>query len=156
MYPARATLQHVIKAWWKVGVKEGGKNTARSYQFSFPWMNTTTQTNTRGFVCKRFLSFPSPSPSFIISWLSFYFSRGQNRNSVPRSFLAPKLNRNACYAGYLRHSLLNNFYCDILHLFDIVIPKISSVTFVNLKKACMASRNIVMKKQYTLFWSALQ
>ena len=48
------------------------------------------------------------------------------------------------------------FYCDILHLHDIVIPIINSVTSVNLKKAGMASRNIVMKKQYTLLWSALQ
>ena len=45
-----------------------------------------------GFVCKRFL--PSPPPSFIF-WLSFHFSRGQNR-----SFFAPKPNGNACYAGY--------------------------------------------------------
>ena len=30
------------------------------------------------------------------------------------------------------------------------------VTSVNLKKAGMASRNIVMKKQYTLLWSALK
>ena len=29
-------------------------------------------------------------------WLSFHFSRGQNR-----SFFAPKPNGNACYAGYL-------------------------------------------------------
>ena len=48
----------------------------------------------------------------------------------------------------LRHfhlSLLNNFYWDILHLYDTVIPIINSVTSVNLKKAGMASRNIVMK-----------
>ena len=30
------------------------------------------------------------------------------------------------------------------------IPQINSVTSVNLKKAGMARRNIVMKKQYTL------
>ena len=47
-------------------------------------------------------------------------------------------------------------YCDILHLYDIVIPIINSVTSVNLKKAGTASRNIIMKKQYTLLWSALQ
>ena len=45
-----------------------------------------------GFVLKRFL--PSPPSSFIF-WLSFHFSRGQNR-----SFFAPKPNGNACYAGY--------------------------------------------------------
>ena len=47
-----------------------------------------------GFVCKRFLPSPPPPPSFIF-WLSFHFSRGQNR-----SFFAPKPNGNACYAGY--------------------------------------------------------
>ena len=52
---------------------------------------------------------------------------------------------------HFRLSLLNNFYCDILHLYNIVIPIISSVTSVNLKKAGMASQNIVMKKQYRLF-----
>ena len=52
---------------------------------------------------------------------------------------------------YFRYSLLNNFHCDFLHLYNIVIPIINSVTPVNLKKAGMASRNIVMKKQSTLF-----
>ena len=32
-------------------------------------------------------------------WLLFHFSRGQNRDPVPRSFFAPKPNGNACYAG---------------------------------------------------------
>ena len=51
-------------------------------------------------------------------------------------------------------SLLNNFYCDIFHLYNIVIPIVSSVTSVNLKKAGMASRNIVMKKkQYVVLIS---
>ena len=36
--------------------------------------------------------------------------------------------------------------------YNIVIPIINSVTSVNLKKGGMASRNIVMKKQYTLSW----
>ena len=38
----------------------------------------------------------------------------------------------------------NNFYCDILHLYNIVFPVINSVTSVNLKKTGMASRNILM------------
>ena len=46
--------------------------------------------------------------------------------------------------------LLNNFCCHILHLYNIVIPIISSLTSVKLKKAGMASQNIVMKKQYML------
>lgn len=52
-------------------------------------------------------------------------------------------------------SILYNFYRKILYLYKIVIPiKFSNIC--NLKKAGMASCNIVMKKQYTLFWSALQ
>ena len=48
------------------------------------------------FVCKRFLpSPPPPPPPSFIFWLSFHFSRGQNR-----TFFAPKQNGNACYAGY--------------------------------------------------------
>ena len=48
-----------------------------------------------------------------------------------------------CLVRHFRLSLLNNFYCDILHLHcDCYI---SSVTSVNLKKAGMAIRNIVMK-----------
>ena len=31
----------------------------------------------------------------------FYFSRCQNQNPILRSFLAPKPNRNACYASYI-------------------------------------------------------
>ena len=46
----------------------------------------------------------NPFPSFIF-WLSFHFSRCQNR-----SFFAPKANGNACYAGYFRCSVaLGNF-----------------------------------------------
>ena len=45
-----------------------------------------------------------------------------------------------------RLSLLNNFYCYVLHLYNIFIFIINSVTSVNLKKAGMASQNIVMKK----------
>ena len=50
-----------------------------------------------GFVCKRFLPsfyspFPPPPPSFIF-WLSFHFSRGQNRESRSSIFLYPKTKR---------------------------------------------------------------
>ena len=41
---------------------------------------------------------------------------------------------------HFRLSLLNNFYCNILHLYNIVIPIINSATSVNLKKTGMASR----------------
>ena len=53
MYPDRDTLSNVPRSGYitardqsmvESGVTEGGKNTARSCQFSFPWMNTTTQT----------------------------------------------------------------------------------------------------------------
>ena len=40
-----------------------------------------------GFVCKRFLPSPPPPP-------------------VPRSFFAPKLNGNACYAGYVQSRII--------------------------------------------------
>ena len=40
---------------------------------------------------------------------------------------------------------LKHFYFYILHLYNIVIPIINSVTPVNLKKAGMASRNIDVK-----------
>ena len=53
----------------------------------------------------------------------------------------------------LRLSLLNNIPWDILHLYNIVTPIINSVTFVNLKKAGMTSRNVVLKKQYMLLSS---
>ena len=50
-----------------------------------------------------------------------------------------------CFVRHFRLSLLNNFYCDILHLYNILFLIIGSVTSANLKKAGMASRNIVMK-----------
>ena len=52
MYPDRDTLNNVSRSGYiaasdqsmvESGVTEGGKNTARSSQFSFSWMNTTTQ-----------------------------------------------------------------------------------------------------------------
>ena len=50
-----------------------------------------------------------------------------------------------CVVRYFRLSLSNNFYYDILRLYNIVIPIINSVTSVNLKKTAMTSRNIVLK-----------
>ena len=44
------------------------------------------------------------------------------------------------FVRHFRLSLLNNFYCNILHLYNIVIPIINSATSVNLKKTGMASR----------------
>ena len=47
-----------------------------------------------GFVCKRFLPSPSPpSPPSFIFWLSFHFSRGQNRESRSSIFLYSKTKR---------------------------------------------------------------
>ena len=45
-----------------------------------------------------------------------------------------------------------------IYIIIMVIPIINAATSVNLKTGWggMASRNDVMKKQYTLFWSALQ
>ena len=54
----------------------------------------------QGFVRKRFLPSPPLPPPFFF-WLSPHFLRRQNaENLVPRSFFAPKLYGNACYAGY--------------------------------------------------------
>ena len=47
------------------------------------------------------------------------------------------------YFVHFRLSLSNNFYYDILHLYNIVIPIINSVTSENLKKAGMANQNTV-------------
>ena len=46
----------------------------------------------RGVCLQAFPSFPSPSPSFIF-WLSFHFSRGQNRKSPSPVFLCSKTKR---------------------------------------------------------------
>ena len=46
----------------------------------------------RGVCLKAFLSIPSPSPSFIF-WLSFHFSRSQNRKSRSSVFLCSKTKR---------------------------------------------------------------
>ena len=54
----------------------------------------------QGFVRKRFLPSPPLPPPFFF-WISPHFPRRQNtENPVPRSFFAPKLYGNACYAGY--------------------------------------------------------
>ena len=50
-----------------------------------------------GIVCKRFLPSPPPPPSFIF-WLSFHFSRGQNRS---RSFLRNQMETLATQAIYI-------------------------------------------------------
>ena len=47
-------------------------------------------------VGKTFPSFPSPTPSFIF-WLSFHFSRGQNRKSRSSVFL--------CFENYRKRML---------------------------------------------------
>ena len=48
--------------------------------------------------------------------------------------------------SHFRLSLLNNFYCEIFSLYNIVIRIINSLTSVNLKKAGMASQNIVINR----------
>ena len=50
---------------------------------------------------------------------------------------------------HFRLSLLNNFYCEIFPLYNIVIRIINSVTSVNLKTAGMAGQNIVINKTLT-------
>ena len=92
-----------------------------------------------GFVCKRFLPSPPPPPSFIF-WLSFHFSRGQNR-----SFFAPKPNGNAFqYAGYLVH-----FFSTAAHFhFALVAASISHFVTAATKFSCYSSN----KKMSLLFF----
>ena len=54
-----------------------------------------------------------------------------------------------CVVRYFRLSLLNNFYCDILHLYNIVIPIINLVTSINLKKAGIWPAEIFLWKNNT-------
>ena len=92
-----------------------------------------------GFVYKPFLPSPPPPPSFIF-WLSFQFSRGQNR-----SFFAPKPNRNAFqYAGYLVY-----FFSTADH-FHLALVAASSFHFVTAatKFSCYSSN----KKMSLLFF----
>ena len=84
------------------------------------------------FVCKRFLpSPPPPPPPSFIFWLSFHFSRGQNR-----SFFAPKPNGNAFqYAGYLVH-----FFSTAAHFhFALVAASISHFVIAATKFSCYSS-----------------
>ena len=92
-----------------------------------------------GFVCERFLPSPPPPPSFIF-WLSFHFSRGQNR-----SFFAPKPNGNAFqYAGYLVH-----FFSTAAHFhFALVAASISHFVTAATKFSCYYSN----KKMSLLFF----
>ena len=89
--------------------------------------------------------------------LALFDLRSTTRKYVYGFYVVPIVlvgNRVWCFdgaTGVFRLSLLNKFYCDIFHLYNIVIPIINSVTSASLKKAGMACRNIVMKKQFTLF-----
>ena len=59
-------------------------------------------------------------------------------NQYPRYFFFSSF---FCVVRHFRLSLLNNFYCDNLH--NIVIHILNSLKSENLKKAGMASPNIV-------------
>ena len=54
----------------------------------------------RGVCLQAFPSFPSPSPPLSFFGSSFISRAAKTENPVPRFFLAPKPNGNACYAGY--------------------------------------------------------
>ena len=84
-----------------------------------------------GFVCKHFL--PSLPPSFIF-WLSFHFSRGQNRESCFWVFLCSKtkwkhllrrLESQWCYIGFL-----SPFMYLKLVLCTIKVPKVRLKVFL--------------------------
>ena len=70
MYPDRNTLSNVPRSGYitardqrmvESGVTKGGKNTARSCQFSFSGMNTTTQTRSLKLKSNDFKSYPRSS-----------------------------------------------------------------------------------------------
>ena len=46
---------------------------------------------------------------------------------------------------YFRYSLLNNFHCDFLHLYNIVIPIINSVTPVNWRRLVWPAEILLWK-----------
>ena len=70
MYPDRDTLSNVARSGYitardqsmvESGVTEGGKNIARSCQFSFSWMNTATQTRSLKLKSNDFSIYPRSS-----------------------------------------------------------------------------------------------
>ena len=65
MYPARATLQHVIKAWWKVVRQKAGKTLP-----AFFFVNEHNNTNTKPQAKKQQFSklsqkFPEEKPKLV-------------------------------------------------------------------------------------------
>ena len=58
-----------------------------------------------------------------------------------------------CVIRHFRLSLLNNFYCDILHLYNIVIPTQVQYNICKPEEGWLWPAEIlpVMKKQYILF-----
>ena len=66
----------------------------------------------------------------------FYFSKSTEISANLLYFSMFFFSFFLCCTSFTCLSLLNNYiYWDILHLCNIVIPVINSVTFVNLKKA---------------------
>ena len=59
-----------------------------------------------------------------------------------------------CVIRHFRLSLLNNFYCDILYLYNIVIPTQVQYNICKPEEGWLWPAEIlpVMKKQYILFW----
>ena len=118
-----------------------------------------------GFVCKRFLPSPPPPPSFTF-WLSFHFSRGQNRSPLPRYFFTPKPNGNACYAGYaLRgeltslHRLLQDIFVDVflsLPRFNISLINCFPIILFRLSETNFAGNKVLMRWMFLypslFFW----
>ena len=77
-----------------------------------------------GFVCKHFLPSPPPPPSFIF-WLSFHFSRGQNRESRSSIFLYPKTKRKRLLRRLESHVTLA--FSPLLYLLETsIVPYRSS------------------------------
>ena len=76
--------------------------------------------------------------------------REERRHTACRLFLREVIFTRTYVSLALLSLRKNGGLLVVYHLFNIVIPIISSLTSVNLKKAGMASQNIVMKKQMLL------
>ena len=99
----RILLPSTVGIWWVKALKERKypvaivsvrfRSKERGTRVKDRAKNDTSKRAERGWGRKEG-NVPLPLPPLIF-WLSFHFSRGQNR-----SFFAPTPNGNACYAGY--------------------------------------------------------
>ena len=98
-----------------------------------------------GFVCKRFLPSPPPPPSFTF-WLSFHFSRGQNRKSPSSVFL--------CSETKWKRLLRRLMICKLFFFFlfsaqtTVVVPGVLAETAeTGNKNCCVTEATHVLRRK---------